>query len=111
MEYIAEYVAHSNELSRKCGMGEQLKVYQGDAISGKTDPKIEHKCDGMLTILCILHLPGSERSNVWSNIARMLNSGARVFVHDFYAVGSLSQETKKTLADQGIAPDLPSKDE
>merc|ERR1712224_1165200 len=61
--------------------------------------------------LCILHLPGSQRKSIWSNIHSWLNPGARLFLHDFYAAGELSEKTKAALADQGIAADMPGKEE
>lgn len=110
-EYISPYVSHANELSQKCGMSDVLKVHQGDIINGTTNPKVEHKCDGMVCILCIVHLPGSKRDDVWRNIASSLKPGSGIFLHDFYAKAKLSEETKAELGKQGLAPDLPSKEE
>lgn len=75
--------------------------------TGGEEPLFDH----VVSFLCILHLPASERGLLFAQAARFLKPGGRMYLEDFYdkSTHGMSAAVAKTLKETNQCPFLPTR--
>ena len=90
-------------LTARCGLAGRVEHLCGDILSGIV---AERGYDALVSMLCFLHIP--DRETLFEQCRAALKPGGRLFIEDYYARGSLTEEERRNLAEKVYCNYLPS---
>jgi len=97
VELQADQVEVGNKLSRVVGLPpERCQLYALDFNKGDLIAPVG-SVDGVLSWLCILHMPIEERLNTWARSSSLLKPGGKLYVEDFFRKAEFTPEELKLL--------------
>lgn len=102
LEIQADLHAVAGALTERCGLSSCVSHVLGDVTVGDAGAG---EFSGIMSMLCFLHIP--DRAQLFSQCARALKKGGRMFIDDYYARRPLGEEDAKTLRERVFCPYLP----
>eukprot|EP00754_Rhynchopus_humris_P035101 Rhum_TRINITY_DN16677_c0_g2::Rhum_TRINITY_DN16677_c0_g2_i1::g.164007::m.164007 len=99
-------------LCTRSGMDADVVSIAGDGCAAELPARLaalpgRHAApyDATVSWLVILHIPVAQRPSLFDNLAAVMRPGATLYIEDFYAEESFSEEHRAMLADDVAIPD------
>jgi SAM-dependent methyltransferase len=106
LELQADLDALAASLTARCGLSDRVRHVCGDVLTGAPEPA---GYDGVLSILCVLHIP--DRASLLAECFAALRPGGRVYLEDFSKLAEPTPAEWDALRVKVQCPYLPTPDE
>ena len=105
-----------NKLSSRCGddVRDKVSIECGNFLNEAISLGANESFDAAMSWLVILHIPLEEREKLFQRMHKLLKSGSKVYIEDFYKKGAVFTDREKTLLLVEVyvpGADLPSREQ